>query len=653
MQSRTVRLSNLLLVRRRRSHDRCFHLDKLKTLSRSASPLTAPVASSSATFSTTNRIHVDSNIHLARATFAAATASTVVNSNKTSPWISTAAVAGILSGALLLMAGGFDDQNNICAAEQSAVPPQSQLQQPHPSPTPTSVSSPQEEEHFVEESTARDLHDLPIFTSEQVAENNGDDGKPIWMSYGGVVYDVTDFIHNHPGGSERILLASGGAIEPYWHLYRQHFATDLPMRLMEDLVVGRLDEKDQEAIDEQMAKLVDENEDPYVHEPKRSDVLIVHGDQPMNAEVPAEILTASYLTPQDMFYIRHHHPVPLMGQKDMEDFALEIDLTRFAQELGMEKKVIKMTLEDLKKLPKVEIIATLQCSGNRRGDMNSVQRTSGTSWSQGAISTAKWGGVRLTDVLKAAGVEDPVGLTEKDGVQKHLRMESLDGMKASIHMEKATNPYGDVMIAYEMNDEPLSRDHGFPLRVIVPGFAAVRNVKWLKKIEIADSEAEGAWQQGLNYKTLPPNVTDAKDIDLSKMPSMTEVAVFSGITSMDVANKKQNIAKAGQKTVMVKAKGWAWAGGGRNIVRVDVTGDGGKTWQAANIVKGGDQRFGRAWAWVFWECEVPASIKKDGTYELASKAVDMAFNSQPESVAHGWNVRGLGNNSWYRASARA
>lgn len=106
------------------------------------------------------------------------------------------------------------------------------------------------------------------------------------------------------------------------------------------------------------------------------------------------------------------------------------------------------------------------------------------------------------------------------------------------------------------------------------------------------------------------------------------------------------------KTIMVKTNGWTWSGGGRNIVRVDITGDGGESWQTAEIKEGGDQKFGRAWAWVFWECEVPAIVKKDGTVELASKAVDLAFNSQPESVSGGWNVRGLGNNSWHRASTR-
>ena len=119
-------------------------------------------------------------------------------------------------------------------------------------------------------------------------------------------------------------------------------------------------------------------------------------------------------------------------------------------------------------------------------------------------------------------------------------------------MEKVTNPYSDVIIAYEMNDEALPRDHGFPLRVIVPGYAAVRNVKWLSKIEILKSEAEGAWQEVLNHTILPPSVTDAKNVDLKKMPSMTEVAVFSGITNMEMAGRPK--LKPG-KTIMVKTNG--------------------------------------------------------------------------------------------------
>lgn len=91
-------------------------------------------------------------------------------------------------------------------------------------------------------------------------------------------------------------------------------------------------------------------------------------------------------------------------------------------------------------------------------------------------------------------------------------------------------------------------------------------------------------------------------------------------------------------------------GGGRNIVRVDITGDGGKSWETANIAQGSNQPYGRAWAWVFWECDaIPATVCADGcSVELCCKGVDMAFNTQPESSDGLWNVRGLANNSWFR-----
>ncbi len=145
---------------------------------------------------------------------------------------------------------------------------------------------------------------------------------------------------------------------------------------------------------------------------------------------------------------------------------------------------------------------------------------------------------------------------------QHLRFESLDGMLASIDIIKALSPFGDVIIAHEMNDEPLSRDHGFPLRVIVPGYAAVRNVKWLSKLELAEEQAEGAWQRGLNYKVLPPSVLDANEVDLDQMPGLGEVSVFSGITSVsrveDNGDEKKRMVPG--ETVLVKARGWAWAG---------------------------------------------------------------------------------------------
>ena len=116
---------------------------------------------------------------------------------------------------------------------------------------------------------------------------------------------------------------------------------------MEDLIIGKLDEKDQDKVDADMEKMIDEKEDPYAHEPERSDLLIVHGDQPMNAEVPSALITESYITPTELFYIRHHHPVPLLMEKELKEFKVEIDVSAFSQ------SKIQLSLDDIKKLPKV------------------------------------------------------------------------------------------------------------------------------------------------------------------------------------------------------------------------------------------------------------------------------------------------------------
>jgi sulfite oxidase len=264
----------------------------------------------------------------------------------------------------------------------------------------------------------------------------------------------------------------------------------------------------------------------------------------------------------------------------------------------------------------------------------------------------------LRDLLIAAGVTDPIAAQQDDGME-HVRFYGIDGMTASIDIEKATSPYGDCIVAYEMNDAPLPRDHGFPLRVVVPGYAAVRNVKWLDRIELSTTEAEGVWQRGLNYKPLPPSVTDASTVNLNEMPSITELSLYSGITKMDrlLSNDSSSSSSSSGSVnpgdrIMVNVSGWAFAGGGRNVVRVDVTGDNGTTWATATLKDGSKQRFRRAWAWVFWECDLPAVVGEDGAVHVASKAVDLAFNVQPESSVHMWNVRGLGNNSWYRAHAK-
>ena len=103
------------------------------------------------------------------------------------------------------------------------------------------------------------------------------------------------------------------------------------MRMLEKMIVGRLDERDQAAIDDQMEKETEKDEDPYEKEPTRHPRLKVHSEQPMNAEVPADIITSSYITPAELFYIRHHHPVPLLDEEEVRNYTVDIDLSAYGK----------------------------------------------------------------------------------------------------------------------------------------------------------------------------------------------------------------------------------------------------------------------------------------------------------------------------------
>ena len=120
----------------------------------------------------------------------------------------------------------------------------------------------------------------------------------------------------------------------------------------------------------------------------------------------------------------------------------------------------------------------------------------------------------LRDLLIKAGVKLEDTFNNKIN---HVHFEGWEGVRASIPIEKAMSEYGDVIVAYEMNGTDIPRDHGYPLRLIVPGHVGIRNIKWLKKITVSDVEAEGIWQRGISYKGLPHYIKDAKDIEIDKV----------------------------------------------------------------------------------------------------------------------------------------
>jgi len=300
------------------------------------------------------------------------------------------------------------------------------------------------------------------------------------------------------------------------------------------------------------------------------------------------------------------------------------------------------TLEDLKtRFVKQEIVSSIQCGGNRRAGLDTLKKTSGTGWSCGAMSNAKWGGVWLRDILTDCGLTDP----DAAGVE-HVQFEAIEGVMASIPVEKAVSTFGDTLVAYEMNDVEIPREHGYPVRAIVPGHVGIRNVKWLSSIQTSDEESQGPWQRGLAYKGFGPYVTDVKGIDLDAIYSVQEMPIQSAIVEPLPDSKVEGNCE-------VTVRGFAWSGGGRGIVRVDVSGDGGETWCQAELTEGSEQKPNRAWAWTFWEADVMVPANKIGsTIELCCKATDVSYNVQPEQVQPIWNLRGLNNNSWHRVAVK-
>jgi sulfite oxidase len=264
----------------------------------------------------------------------------------------------------------------------------------------------------------------------------------------------------------------------------------------------------------------------------------------------------------------------------------------------------------------------------------------GLAWEGAAIGTATWGGVLLRDVLLEAGI-DP-----NDPNIKHIRFEGYDEditgstYGASIPLSKAMDPRGDVILAYEMNGEELTRDHGYPLRVIVPGVAACRSVKWLKKIEASKEESESFWQQS-DYKTFSPNV-DWDNVDWSSSPAIQNMPVTSSIT---YPAPGAVIERDGDDELTVKVKGYAWSGGGNGIIRVDISVDDGHTWQDATLKKV-DQEPGQGWAWALWECDVAIPKGHSGPIDIVAKATDESCNTQPERAEGIWNLRGVVCNTW-------
>lgn len=459
-------------------------------------------------------------------------------------------------------------------------------------------------------------------------EQHGRNSERKWVTKGNRVFDITEWIDAHPGGPV-ILQAVGGCIDRYWDIFSIHKKQDV-YDILEQYLIGEVDPRD--LVNGKVPE--DKIEDPFASDPRRDPRLLQHTDKPQNAETPPQSLD-SFITPNGVFFVRNHFWVPEIDEKK---HVLHIELYD-----GTEKAY---TLAELKsKFEPFSITATLQCTGNRRRHMSENSKpASGLPWNVGAISNTVWTGVRLKDVLEDAGYS--VNQEDSDEV-RHVHLVGAEAYSGSIPIAKALDPHGDVILAYEMGGKPLPRDHGYPLRALIPGHTAARSVKWLERVVLSEDEIQSQWQQR-DYKCFGPN-QGSKDIDWSSAPAIQETPVQSAITgiraiSRDNRKGRAELSKYGMENDAIRVEGYAFSGGGRGIIRVDVSADGGKTWSQAELLPDETQGH-KSWSWKRWKWIIP---KATAGRVFVVKAVDDTYNCQPESYDAQWNFRGNLTNAWHR-----
>ncbi|MGE0639024.1 MAG: sulfite oxidase [Thermoanaerobaculia bacterium] len=345
---------------------------------------------------------------------------------------------------------------------------------------------------------------------------------------------------------------------------------------------------------------------------------LVRQEQPFNGGPPLDEVGARFVTPNDLFFVRNHGDVP------------EVDLGTFRLEVrGDVERPLSLAFAELDRYPRREITATLQCAGNRRQELIDWKPIPHElPWGSEAISTAVWRGISLADVLAEAGHRAPgrhVAFCGLDDTERHGKRFHYGG---SIPLAKALDP--DVLLATEMNGEPLPPTHGYPLRVVVPGWIGARSVKWLHRIEVC-SEPSDNYFQSVAYRLFPADV-DASTVVWENGMRLGEQAVNALVTSPADGTR--------HSPGSVRVAGVALAGGDRTVERVELSCDGGVSWLQAEL-----SEEAAPWAWRQWRVDVDLAA---GSHELVVRAWDSAAQTMPPAVDQVWNFKGYMNNSWCR-----
>jgi sulfane dehydrogenase subunit SoxC len=324
-----------------------------------------------------------------------------------------------------------------------------------------------------------------------------------------------------------------------------------------------------------------------------------------NHGMPLEALRYP-VTPLGLHYLLIHYDIPAV---DEMDFRLEVD--------GHVERPLSLSLDDLRERPPVELAVTMECAGNGRALLPAPRPVS-QPWLAEALGTAAWTGTPLAPLLAEAGPLDGAVEVVFTGLDRGVEGGEEQNYARSLTLDEATRD--DVLLAYGMNGGPLLPQHGFPLRLVVPGWYGMTSVKWLSRITVVDRPFEGH-QQAQAYRFLRND--DDPGTPLTRIFPRA-LMIPPGLAGFP---ERERTLAAGPTTI----EGRAWSGWAE-IDRVEVAVDG--EWRDAEL----DPPAGR-WAWRGWHAEWEAT---PGEHVLSCRAHDADGNSQPESAD--WNVGGYANN---------
>jgi DMSO/TMAO reductase YedYZ molybdopterin-dependent catalytic subunit len=321
---------------------------------------------------------------------------------------------------------------------------------------------------------------------------------------------------------------------------------------------------------------------------------------------------SDYITPVDRFFVRSHVYTPRI---DITGWRLSVD--------GAVTSRLTLTMDDLRRLPAVELVSVLECAGNGRGFYE--PSVPGLQWTHGAVGNGRWRGVRLADVLKQAGMKPDAREILFNGAD--VPIGAMPDFQRSIPVMKALDPR--TLLAYDMNGEALPVEHGFPLRVVVPGWAGDSWIKWVTSVSVLDKEDDGFWMARA-YRHPGRPVRPGTAVPPEQMQPVTSLRVKSVITAPLDGSQVVN----GRP---VTVRGAAWSGDAGPVSVVEISTDGGRSWSSARMRRDQRTEFG----WRLWEYSWTPS--REAYHTILARARDAAGNTQPfdqewNPSGYGWNV---------------